>query len=185
MLEGLRAEIVGRRIDEVAGEEGSLGKALDLGSIGPFGKRERERIAMLTVAIEAVGAEAEAERGEGRIAELAGKTVIARLECAGGEAGDQFGPIGLRAKAEGVAGEFALPARQRQQPAALAGKAIGPGPGGMRGRKAGGVEFAFGNAGDGLGLGPGHDAPARKSDALGLRRGPRSGNSGGASLTAR
>ena len=57
-----RAHVRGGRVDEIAGEEDGVGTALDRGTVGTLGPDEgRERLGLLAVAREAIGAERPAE----------------------------------------------------------------------------------------------------------------------------
>ncbi len=107
LLERLGAEVVGRRVDQVARQVGGVGEAIDLGRVGTFHRLQHHGVARLAVAVEAIGAEAEGERGECRIAEAAGEPVLARLKRGRGLPEEQRRAVGSFAEAEEVTADDA------------------------------------------------------------------------------
>ena len=124
-------EVVGRRVDEVAGEKGRIGEARRL-------RRHRRRLARrdrgsarsLAVAIEAVGAEAKAEHGARRIADgrhRGGKGPAASAAAASTH--DQSRTAWTVPKCrKAMSATVAVIAGHSQQRAALAGEVVGRGP---------------------------------------------------------
>lgn len=89
LFERGRAEIVGRGVDEIAGEIGGVGEPGDLGEVSTGDIIEQRRVTRFAIAIVAVGTEAEGQCRDGRIAEVAGKAVAPGLERRSGGAEDK------------------------------------------------------------------------------------------------
>ena len=122
LLEFGRAEIVGRRVDQIARERDALGDAREVSTVEALGNFKPRPIRLgLAIACELVGTEREGERGKARIMRCVGEAVGAGRKQAGQAAGEEailLRPIG-RLDAEQHAGERAIRAGQQQRLAGL------------------------------------------------------------------
>ena len=132
--------VVGRRVDQIAGQRHALGDARQIVAIDAVGQHQPHRLVLgLAVAREAVGAEREGQRGEPRIVRRIGEAVGAGRQHAG-----------QQARQEGVV--VVLVAFQTEQHAAGRQDQVPAGPGlEARGLHIGAVALA--ELGDDLGEG--------------------------------
>ena len=100
-LEGVRSEIIGGRIHQVAGEVGRLCQTSDLCGIGTLGRHDLRQFTRFAVAIEAIGAESEAQGRQCRIADRPLEPIAAGTELRSGQTGDERRTPGGTAHAEG------------------------------------------------------------------------------------
>ena len=86
----LRSHVVGRRVDEIAGERRGLRHSRDVGDVDAVGRHQLDvgRV-RLAVAAEAVTAERKGERGEPRVVRRIGEAIDARRQQAGQRAGPE------------------------------------------------------------------------------------------------
>ncbi len=127
-FERVGAEIIAWRIDQIAGQEGGLGQPFYLAVIGVGRQCQRRRGPALPVAVEAIGAEPEPERRKRRIAERAFEPIVAGIKRRAGDPREQHRPVVRHPHAEKIPRHRPGIIRHRQQPAALAGKAVRGGP---------------------------------------------------------
>ena len=132
VLELLRAHVVGRRVDEIAGEAHALDDAAEIGAVDVAGELELHLLlVLLAIAAEAIAAEREGERRQLRIVRGIAEAVGAGRE----QAGQGAGPEQILARLVGAlereqdAGEGSLRSRQQEVSAGLRLEARGLGEG--------------------------------------------------------
>ena len=117
--EGVGAEIVGGGIDEIAREESGNDEPVQFGGVSALRRIERHLALGFAVAVEPVGAEAEAEGRKVRIAHITGEVVATGLKSCGGEAKHKWRTAGGGPETEEVSGDGMVFAGEREEAPAL------------------------------------------------------------------
>lgn len=165
----IRPKIVGRGIDQIARQHRRLDQPVDLGRVSTLGRHQPWRRLGLAIAIEPISAKPEADGGQDRIAIVTGQVIAAFRQGGASQAKHQSRASRLGTCAKQIACHTAILSWQRQRPAALAAKAIGLGPGRMRGGKPRLGKLAVGDGNDGQRLKVGHEELQRVGAKARLR----------------